>query len=207
MLQRGPLTGLVVAVALGAGLSACGGPAAGPATQPLSPGPATSRPDPVPADTVAPSAGAPTTPPPATATGLEVDPAVVALRAYLRAASRALNAGGAAAFPELVAVSTTAQQVANPAVLASGMGGYEPGPTPFAPLAVDQLSGTERVVTGCALTQGWTLDAAGGPPLAGRVVSPIAATAVLEADTWKIDAITADDDGRCAGVTIPEVLF
>lgn len=183
-------------------VSACGG-ADEPLAQPLTPSPTNAAPSPSaasPAAEPSPSPAAPLSP-------FEGDPAVIALRTFLREAAVAVNAGDLS-LPSLDAVSTEFRTAQTQRTLTEDLGGYVPGPFPLTPLGVEVVSETSRKIPYCTLESGWTLTAKGGPPReAQQVTGGGVASMVLSEGVWKVESLYYDESIDCAGVPLPMPVF
>ena len=136
--------------------------------------------------------------PEATATGtpgaFQDDPAVLALRNYLRQQAIAINAGSSAAADVPAFLATLTPQARSWALplLAANIGNRMPGPYPLGVLALQRDGDTRVDLTICTQDRGWQVD-----PRTHRTVNPDHyaaghATVVEVAGSWLVDAVTTD---------------
>ncbi len=83
-----------------------------------------------------------------------------------------------------------------------------PGPVPFTPVELVEDSDTRKVITLCALDDGWSREAGTDTPAAARNVVPLTATVVPVEGRWIVtELLNAPDAFDCSTVTIQEVFF
>lgn len=191
---------LAISVAL---VTACSGDDE-PLTAPPSASPPEVSPPPAPSPSPTPSASPSPSPEPLSA--FEDDPAVQAMRDFYVAAARAVNADDFM-LPELVARSTARRIEINRSTFAEDLGAFVPGPTPFTPVAVQELAPDRRTVLACSVEGGWVLDRPGGTPTEPDEVLGGAWEMRLENGTWKVHRIGDAPDVSCDGVPMPRRPF
>lgn len=195
--RTGPVGPVVALVVLLAGCSSAE-PAAQPAARTSPSVPASASPLPSPSPSPSPSP----TPSPSPLSAYEADPAVIALRANLRASSAAINARDLA-LPELLATTTARRAARYPVIFATDLKTYFPGPRPVALLGVRSLSPTAKSLLACSLEGGFGLDRKGGRPVEPRKVTGGTFQMLLVRGAWKVDRATADPSVSCVGVSLP----
>lgn len=166
---------------------------------------------PAPATTSAGATSTPESDPAPVPTTVEVadgaDPAVTALRTYLREQARAVNAGTAdpGAVPDFTATLTApAREWALP-LLAANLGDRMPGPYPVGVLGTDRPADDLTVLSICLQDRGWQVDAATGRPRNAERFGTATATVRRVGDGWLVDDVAADGGSCAAGDVVREV--
>ncbi|NAZ77309.1 hypothetical protein GTQ99_18045 [Kineococcus sp. T13] len=195
--RRGSAAGAAVLAAVLGGAGCSGG--ASDVAPPAPPAPAA-------APAGAADAGAPTASASAVAAAAgtyDGDPAVVAVRAYLREQALAVNAGVAdpAQLPAFTATLTpAAQQWALP-LLAANLGDRMPGPYPLG-VRTSTREGEDRVALQvCLQDRGWQVDRAGGQPVNAAHFATARAVVVRQGERWLVDDLVTDG-GECSAADV-----
>lgn len=124
-----------------------------------------------------------------------------ALRAYYAAVAEAINAKDyeLAALRE---VSTNDLEELHTG-LQTEYGSVAPGPIPFVPLSVKSDSANVRIVTYCAINEGWTRDPKTGKPRKPRELVAIEGRMVKSGGRWLADVSPFGPESLCKGVDLP----
>ncbi|MGI4896519.1 MAG: hypothetical protein ACRYF3_15545 [Janthinobacterium lividum] len=136
------------------------------------------------------------------------DPAVAAVRSYLREQALAINAQLAdpAGVPAFTATLTDAgRQWALP-LLAANLGDQMPGPYPMGVLSSEQ-TGDERVeLSICLQDRGWQVGRGTGVPVNAAHYTTARAVVVRVAGRWLVDDVVTDG-GACSADQVVEERF
>jgi len=81
-----------------------------------------------------------------------------------------------------------------------------PGPIPFTPLSVQNISDTKREVVFCVVSDGWMLDPVTNEPAKPWTVVHAKATVIKVDSRWKVDEMKRTP-GSCANVPITKEYF
>ena len=161
---------------------------------------------PVPA--AAPAAGAadvaaPTAPASALAGSHDGDPAVVAVRAYLREQALAVNAGVAdpARLPAFTATLTPAAQQWALLLLAANLGDRMPGPYPLGVRTSTREDEDRVALQVCLQDRGWQVDRASGQPVNAAHFATARAVVVRQGERWLVDDLVTDG-GECSAADV-----
>jgi len=201
--QVAVVRGVVLLLAAGA-LSACTGepepvtPVTPSATSPTSTASSSSAPR-----TSAPRTSAPT----ATASALEDDPAVQALRDYLAGYALAVNNGGDPDIPEVVDTATPEQVERVRGNVQDEIGLEYPGPVPFGAVSLSTDTAARKDVVGCLVLRGYAEDPATGAPRDQRAVVPAVAVMENREGSWLANGIYTQnlpETADCSAVRIEE---
>ncbi|WP_432497304.1 hypothetical protein [Kineococcus auxinigenes] len=188
---------LLLTAAVAATPTACSG--AGSAVAPPTPvAPATTAPAPAPA----PAAGD------VAADPYVGDPAVVAVRDYLRQQALAINArqSDPAALPAFTATLTPAALEWAVPLLAANLGDEMPGPYPVGVLTSTR-DGADRVeLQLCLQDRGWQVDRAGGQPLNPAHFARASAVVVRSGERWLVDDVVGAGE-ECSAAQVREERF
>ena len=136
------------------------------------------------------------------------DPAVVALREYLRQQALAINAGQSdpAALPAFTATLTPAALDWAVPLLAANLGDEMPGPYPVGVLASTRR-GEDRVeLQLCLQDRGWQVDRAGGQPLNPAHHARAVAVVVRSGERWLVDDVAGTGEA-CSADQVREERF
>jgi len=136
------------------------------------------------------------------------DPAVSALRTYLREQALAVNAGTAdpAALPAFTASVTVAARGWAVPLLAANLGDRMPGPYPVGVLATDVVGGDRVVLSICLQDRGWQVDAQTGRAVNPERFGTASATVLRVDDRWLVDDVVADG-GTCTAADVVREVF
>lgn len=191
---------LVVFAALAAGCSSSGPSGSSSSAPSSTPAPST------PSTSAAPSTStAPSTPAPSTSAALskfENDPAVKALRVWAAQIARTVNAGNYTdAKLNTLMTPELAKQIKE--IDGGEQGHYEPGPLPFTPIAVTNITANSRDVKLCVLAGGFSQHPDTHKVWSKRNVIPVNAAAVRSNGRWVVSKFQSANFS-CAGVHIPE---
>ncbi|WP_432571167.1 hypothetical protein [Kineococcus sp. SYSU DK005] len=136
------------------------------------------------------------------------DPAVVALREYLRQQALAINArqSDPAALPAFTATLTPAALGWAVPLLAANLGDEMPGPYPVGVLGSTRL-GEDRVeLQLCLQDRGWQVDRAGGQPLNPAHHARAVAVVVRSGERWLVDDVAGTGEA-CSADQVREERF
>lgn len=148
-----------------------------------------------------PVATATPTPTPVPQSKFEADPAVKAMRAWTAEVGRTVNAGRSDS-PALDRLMTSDFKKGIDTVLHGEIGLHYPGPLPIQPLKVTVLSPSQRVISGCSILRGFSIDPKTGEPQKPLKVEPVALPMVLLKGRWLVDSLTDPKGVTCAGVKV-----
>lgn len=143
--------------------------------------------------------------PTATATPLsrfEDQAPVKAVRTWLAAAARAVNAGDVRVRGAAGVLSAEGRR-SMPGTLSDDRGRYYPGPMPFTPTRVDVTGATAKVY-GCLTGDGFAEDRATHRPARGRKVLPVQFWLSRDGGHWRIDNLY-DAAVACRRVRVVDV--
>ena len=143
-----------------------------------------------------------------TASAYDGDPAVVAVRSYLRQQALAVNAqvSDPARLPAFTATLTPAARGWAVPLLAANLGDEMPGPYPVGVLT-SARTGDDRVeVSLCLQDRGWQVDRASRQPLNAPHYATARAVVVRVDTRWLVDDVVADG-GTCSAEQVVEERF
>ncbi|NAZ83727.1 hypothetical protein GTR02_18090 [Kineococcus sp. R8] len=188
-------------LAVAGALTACSGD-----PSPVAPPAAPAVPAPPTAATAPQESAAPGAAPPSAPDVLAGDPAVVALRAYLREQALAINAQVAepAALPAFVATLTPAAREWAVPLLAENLGDEMPGPYPVGVLGSERPAPDRVQLSLCLQDRGWQVDRRTGAAVNAPHFTTGRAVVVRVGDRWLVDDVVADDGTCGAGDVVPE---
>ncbi|SOD70513.1 hypothetical protein SAMN05892883_0205 [Jatrophihabitans sp. GAS493] len=135
----------------------------------------------------------------------EDDASVVAWRSWALAAAQTVNAGKVTT-PALDELMTAAFAKQMPAVLGPELSKTYPGPMPFTPISVTELSPTARSLRICLVTAGFARDRATGKVKQPLAIRPMSASATYQNGAWLTSGLTPDAFS-CSGVQVPMPAF
>ncbi len=136
------------------------------------------------------------------------DPAVAALRGYLRQQALAINArqSDPAALPAFTATLTPAALEWAVPLLAANLGDEMPGPYPVGVLTSTR-DGADRVeLQLCLQDRGWQVDRAGGQPLNPAHFARASAVVVRSGERWLVDDVVGTGE-ECSAAQVHEERF
>lgn len=142
-----------------------------------------------------------------TASALDDDPAVRALRAYLAGYALAVNNGGDPDIPEVQDNATPEQVERVRANVQDEIGLQYPGPVPFAAVSLLTDTGARKDVVGCLVLRGYAEDPATGEPRDVREVVPAVAVVENREGSWLADGVYTEnlpETADCAAVQFQE---
>jgi hypothetical protein len=143
----------------------------------------------------------------ATASALEDDPAVQALRGYLAGYAEAVNNGGNPDIPQVEEHATPEQVERVRGNVQDEIGLEYPGPVPFGVDSLATDTEARKDVVGCLVLRGYAEDPATGAPRDQREVVPAVAVMENRDGTWLANGIYTENlpaTADCASVEIEE---
>ncbi|MDQ1292263.1 MAG: hypothetical protein QG608_141 [Actinomycetota bacterium] len=135
----------------------------------------------------------------------ERDAAVRAMRQEYRGSAKAINAKDVNVV-EWEQSTTDRRRAELAQAWSADFGRKAPGPIPFTPLTVLNLSETKREVVFCVVSDGWMLDPVTNNPAKPWTVTHAKATVIKVDSRWRVDQMVRTS-GSCGNVPIEKEYF